>query len=314
MKSKRCFLSIFLVFIIAINMSLVGCGKKTNTEVKTSTSSTVSTYPLKIKDSYNREVTLDKEPQRVISLAPNITEVIGILNKLDKLVGRTNYCDYPVEVKNIKSVGTLKDPSIEKIVELKPDVVIASTHFSKEVLSKLEALNIKVVVLYGEENFNGVYDTIIKVAQILNANAAGNKVISDMKAKVASVEAKVKDKSKPSVYYVVSYGKYGDSTSGNDTFINQIIEMAGGKNAASDVKGWKYSVEKLVEKNPDLLICSKFDNSKEGIKTTAGYKDLNAVKNDKLYEIDSNLLNRQGPRIADGLEQMPKIIHPEAFK
>lgn len=314
MKSKRSFLSIFLVFIIAINMSLVGCGKKANTEAKTSTSSTVSTYPLKVKDSYNREVTLDKEPQRVISLAPNITEVIGVLNKLDKLVGRTNYCDYPVEVKNIKSVGTLKEPSIEKIVELKPDVVIASTHFSKEVLSKLEALNIKVVVLYGEENFDGVYDTISKVAQILNANAAGNKVISDMKAKVTSVEDKVKDKSKPSVYYVVSYGKYGDSTSGNDTFINQIIEMAGGKNAASDVKGWKYSVEKLVEKNPDLLICSKFDNSKEGIKTTPGYKDLNAVKNDKLYEIDSNLLNRQGPRIADGLEQMAKIIHPEAFK
>ena len=312
MKSKKSLFSLVLVVLFTMSTFLVGCGKNAATEESNDT--VKSTYPLKIKDSYNREVTIEKEPQRVISLAPNITEVIGALNKTDKLVGRTNYCDYPVEVKKVQSVGTLKDPSIEKIVELKPDVVIASTHFSKDVLAKLEALNIKVVVLYGEENFDGVYSTISKVAKVLNANEAGNKVISNMKTKVSSVKAKVKDKSKPTVYYVVGYGKFGDFTSGKDTFISQVIEMAGGKNAADDVTGWKYSVEKLVEKNPDMLICSKANNAKAGIKDTSGYKDLNAVKTDKLFEIDNNLLDRQGPRMADGLEAVAKIIHPEAFK
>lgn len=314
MKSKINLFSFVLVVLLGISMFFVGCGNKTITKKDTSNNLQTSTYPLTIKDSYNRDVTIDKEPQRIISLAPNITEVIGVLNKLDKLVGRTNYCDYPVEVQNIKSIGTLKDPSIETIVELKPDIVIASTHFSKEVLSKLESLNIKVVVLYGEETFDGVYSTINKVASILNIKEAANKVVSNMKAKVATVKEKIKDKNKPSVYYVVGYGKYGDFTSGKDTFINQIIEMAGAKNTADDVTGWKYSVEKLVEKNPDMLICSKYDNAKNGIKTTPGYKELNAVKTSKLFEIDNNLLDRQGPRIADGLEQMAKIIHPEAFK
>jgi len=312
MKLKRNLFSLVLVALFAMSTFFAGCGNKAEGEQNIGAAK--STYPLKIKDSYNREITIDKEPQRVISLAPNISEVVGAVGKLDKLVGRTNYCDYPAEVKNVQSVGTLKDPSIEKIVELKPDVVIASTHFSKEVLSKLEALNIKVVVLYGEENFDGVYNTISQVAKVLNANEAANKVISDMKAKVASVKAKVKELNKPSVYYVVGYGKYGDFTSGKDTFISQVIEMAGGKNAANDVTGWKYSVEKLVEKNPDMLICSKSKNAKDGIKATPGYMDLNAVKTNKLYEIDNNLLDRQGPRIANGLEEMAKLIHPEAFK
>jgi len=312
MKSKRNLFTLMLAALLSMSMFFAGCGKKADTEKNNS--SAKSTYPLKIKDSYNREVTIDKEPQRVISLAPNITEVVGAVGKLDKLVGRTDYCDYPAEVKSVQSVGTLKTPSIEKIVELKPDVVIASTHFSKEVLSKLEALNIKVVVLYGEENFDGVYSTISKVGSLLNANEAANKVVTGMKAKVASVKAKVKNAKKPTVYYVVGFGKYGDFTSGKDTFISQIIDMAGGKNAADDVTGWKYSVEKLVEKNPDMLICSKAMNAKDGIKATPGYKDLNAVKADKLYEIDNNLLDRQGPRLADGLEAMAKIIHPEAFK
>jgi iron complex transport system substrate-binding protein len=314
MKSKRNLFSFILVVLLGISVFFVGCENKATAEKTSSADSKSSAYPLTIMDSYNREVTIDKEPQRVISLAPNITEVIGVLNKLDKLVARTNYCDYPVEVKNIKSIGTLKDPSIETIVELKPDIVIASTHFSKEVLSKLESLNIKVVVLYGEETFDGVYSTISKVGSILNGETAANKVISDMKIKVEAVKSKVNGKDKPKVHYVVGYGKYGDFTSGKDTFINQIIEMSGAVNSAGDITGWKYSVEKLVEKNPDILICSKYDNSKEGIKATPGYKELSAVKTNKLFEIDNNLLDRQGPRIADGLEQMAKLIHPDAFK
>jgi len=89
--------------------------------------------------------------------------------------------------------------------------------------------------------------------------------------------------------------------------------MAGGKNAASDVTGWNYSLEKLVEKNPDILICSNKFNSKNGIKSTKGYKDLDAVKKNKLFEIDEDIISRQGPRLADGLEALAKIIHPEAF-
>ncbi|GAB6149878.1 MULTISPECIES: ABC transporter substrate-binding protein [Clostridium] len=312
-KSSR-FLSLFLALamILACVFSFAGCTKN-NVNNKKEVNVSV-TYPLKIKDSYNREVTIDKEPTRIVSIAPNITETIFALGKGNKLVGRTDYCDYPKEVNNITAIGSLTEPNIEKIVELKPDVVIASTHFKKDVLTKLEKMNIKVVVLYGPETFDGVYDTISKVAEVINAKSEADKLVSDMKNKVSSINYKIKDKNKPKVYYVVSYGKMGDFTSGGDTFIGNMIEMAGGNNAASDVKGWKYSVEKLVEKNPDIIICSKYFDAKKGIQQTPGYKDLKAVKDGKLIEIDNNLLDRQGPRVVDGLESLAKIIHPEAFK
>jgi iron complex transport system substrate-binding protein len=106
----------------------------------------------------------------------------------------------------------------------------------------------------------------------------------------------------------------GDFTAGKGTFIGKMIEMAGGKNAADDVEGWSYSLEKLVEKNPDIMICSMYYDTKKGIQSTNGYKDLDAVKNGKLFEIDNNLLDRQGPRLADGLVELAKIIHPESFR
>ncbi|AEB76063.1 ABC transporter substrate-binding protein [Clostridium botulinum C/D] len=312
-KSRVLSLFLAIAMILTCIFSFTGCVNKLAKENKTEISESVN-YPLKIKDSYNREVTIDKEPTRIVSIAPNITETVFALGKGDRLVGRTDYCDYPESAKKVTTIGSLTKPNIEKIVELKPDVVIASTHFKKDVLSKLEKLNIKVVVLYGVETFDGVYDTINKVGEVLNAKSQASKLVSTMKEKVINVTNKVKNASKPKVYYVVSYGKMGDFTATGDTFIGKIIEMAGGINVAKDSTRWQYSIEKLVEKNPDIIICSKYFDTKKGIEMSNGYKDLKAVKNRKLIEIDNNLLDRQGPRIADGLDALAKIIHPDLFK
>lgn len=307
-KNKK----IIIFITILICMVLSGCKQK---EIATEVVKTkLTAYPLKIVDSYDRTITIEKEPKRVITIAPNIAETVYALNKGEELVGRSDYDDYPVQISKVPTVGQLTDPSLEKIVELKPDVVIASTHFSKEVVKKLEDLNIKVVVLYGEENFDGVYNTIIKVGEVLNANEKAKNLVGDMKKNVGEVLAKVKTASKPSVYYVVGFGKSGDYTAGKDTFIGNMIEMAGGKNAADDVTGWKYSIEKLVEKDPDILICSKDYDSKKGIEATVGYKNLKAVNSGKLFEVDQNIVDRQGPRLAEGLQVMAKLIHPELFK
>lgn len=308
---------LFLLLAVILTFSFIGCSNAYNLSDSTkakSTSGSVSAYPMTVTDSYNRQVKIDKEPEKIISIAPNITEIVFALDRSSKLIGRSEYCDYPEEVKKVASIGSLKDPSIEKIVELKPDLVIASTHFKKEVVQKLEELGIKVVVFYGQESFEGVYATIEKVSMVLNAKDNAQKLVSEMKMEVQDVLDKVKDKPCPSIYYVVSFGKTGDYTAGKDTFIGQMIGMAGGKNAADDVQGWAYSLEKLTEKKPDIIICSKYYNSKQGIENANGYKDLAAVKNGKLYEIDNNLLDRQGTRLADGLTELARIIHPEAFK
>ncbi|GAA0178835.1 ABC transporter substrate-binding protein [Clostridium sediminicola] len=314
-----------LVLITIFMFSFVACGKtisdinkntkekkvEENKEIKKEEIKTL--YPLTIIDSLKREVKIEEEPQKIISIAPNITEIVFALGASEKLIGRTDYCTYPQEVSKIESIGGMQDPNVEKIVELKPDVVIASTHFKKEILEKLELLGVKVVVLYGEESFDGAYESILKVANILNKNSQADKVVKDMKEKVEFVINTVNDVEKPSVYYVIGYGEGGDYTAGKGTFIGGIIEMAGANNAAYDVDGWSYSLEKLVENDPDILICSNKWDSKTGIQAANGYKDLTAVKEGKLMEIDSDLIQLQGPRLADGLEAMAKLIHPDLF-
>jgi len=314
MFKRKCIISIVLAIFVCVVFSACGNKAKDNKANVTKKETAGVVYPLKVVDSYNRTVTIEKEPKRIITIAPNITEGIYALGKGGSLVGRSDYDDYPTQVSKVTSVGSLLQPSIEKIVELKPDVVIASTHFDKDVVKKLEALNIKVLVIYGEENFAGVYDTMSKLGQVVNANGKAQTIISGMKKKVADIASKVADAKKPTVYYVAGFGKSGDFTAGKDTFIGNMIEIAGGKNAADDAIGWKYSVEKLVEKDPNVVICSKFFDSKKGIEATNGYKDLKAVKNGKLLEMDDNTIVRQGPRLADGLEAMAKLIHPELFK
>ncbi|MCB2359458.1 ABC transporter substrate-binding protein [Clostridium estertheticum] len=312
-KRKNIISIVLAVFCFVLS----GCGNNgviNNGQNTTKKATSAVNYPLKVVDSYNRTITIEKEPKRIIAIAPNITEGIYALGKGTSLVGRSDYDDYPAKANKVTSVGGLLKPNIEKIVELKPDVVIASTHFDKDVIKKLEGLNIKVVVIYGEENFAGVYDTMSKLGQIVNASDKALLIISDMQKKVADVTKKVKGAKKPTVYYVAGFGKSGDFTAGKDTFIGNMIDMAGGENAAKDVVGWKYSVEKLVEKNPDVLICSKLYDSKKGIEATSGYKDLKAVKSGKLLEVDENIIARQGPRLADGLEAIAKLIHPELFK
>ncbi|MGL4773982.1 MAG: ABC transporter substrate-binding protein [Clostridium sp.] len=304
---------IALLSILILSLGLISCGGSETGGTDSNKKTEVTKYPLTIKDSNGKEVVIESEPKKVVSLGPNVTEMVFALDKGDSLVGRTKYCDYPEQAKSVQEVGSLLKPDLEKIAEIKPDVVIASTHFKEEVQKKLDELGIKTVVLYSEENFEGVYNSIETLGQILNATPKATEVVDGMKKKVTEVTNKVKDLEKPSLYYVVGFGQ-SDNTAGGDTFIGEMIRMAGGKNVAEDSKGWGYSKEALAEKNPEMIVLSKYYDEKATFTTTDFYKDLNAVKNGKVYEIDNNLLDRQGPRVADGLEELAKILHPEAFK
>src|SRR5690606_33487311 len=130
--------------------------------------------------------------------------------------------DYPEEVADVESIGGLMDPNIERIVELEPDIVIAAAHFQKETLEKLEEAGIKVVILYGEESFEGAYFAIEQVGKVINAQKEAEQIVADMKATVEEVVQKVEGRERPSVYYVVGFGEWGDYTAGGDTFIGQL--------------------------------------------------------------------------------------------
>jgi iron complex transport system substrate-binding protein len=313
-KSMKKLIVAILTIVMMVTLAACTSNSKDVSSSKIQKEDSATKYPYTAKDSKGKEVVIEKEPKRIISVAPSVTELIYALGKGDELVGRTDYDDYPEQVKNVQSIGSLTDPNVEKIIELKPDVVVASTHFKDDVAKKLEDLGIKVVVLYNAKDFNGAYGSINTLGQIINAQDNAKNLVASMKKKIEDVKEKVKGKETPKTYYVVGFGKDGDYTATGDTFIGQMIEMAGGNNIAKDGAGWKYSLEKIIENNPEYIVISKNFGMKDQFISTAGYKELSAVKNNKVIEIDDNLLNRQGPRLADGVEALAKILHPDVFK
>ncbi|MDC7124259.1 MAG: ABC transporter substrate-binding protein [Spirochaetales bacterium] len=244
---------------------------------------------------------------RVVSLAPNITEIIFALGKGDTLVGRTDYCNYPAETADIPSIGSIMEPNIEKIIELEPDLVIASTHAPEKAAELIEKAGIRVNYYYNEGSFEGVYNLITSVAKDVGAESIAEKINADIKKRFAIVKNKAADiQNRPTVYYVVGFGDGGDWTAGGKTFIGQMIKAAGGSNIAEDLDGWSYSIEKIVENDPDIILISS--SMKASFSTAPVYSDLSAVKNGKLYAINEDLINRPGPRIIEGAELLNDIF------
>ena len=309
-----------LLLVVALSYSLVGCNSKPSEAVDNEVleseveESDEETPYLVFTDSNNHEIIFEEAPKRIISTAPNVTESIFALGAEDKLVGRTDYCDYPEGVSSIESIGTLTEVNIEKITELEPDVVIAASFFSEENIKKLEELDIKVAVIVSQENFEGVYENIRNIALITDKEEKAEEIIIEMQEKVNYVKESIEPFESKSVYYVIGHGEYGDYTATGDTFIGKMLEIAGGKNVAKDATGWKFSLEKLVEADPAIIISEDDESTMNGLKEANGYKDLTAIKTDKLYGVNKDMVSRMGPRLADGLLQMAKSIHPEAFE
>ena len=304
-----------VVLVSMLGIWAGGCKKQEKKSTQTSSvlSESQTVYPLDFTDSYGNSVRIESSPQRIVSCGPAITELMYALGQQDKLVGRTDYCNYPEACLEIASVGAIDTPSVETIVALQPDLVIASSVFSKESYEQLTGFGIKVICFNEERDPDGVYHMIASLGQVMNANEEASSAIAEMKSKIETVQSRIhaSQQAEPSVYYVVSFGEYGDFTCGGDTYIHQMITLAGGRNIAEDVMGWSFSVDQLIEKDPDIIIVPLW--AKEDFMKTAPYDQLSAVKNGKVYSFDTDMLDRQGVRNADAIEELASIFYPEAF-
>ncbi|AEF17984.1 ABC-type transporter, periplasmic subunit [Thermoanaerobacterium xylanolyticum LX-11] len=308
-----------VVFIIVavLSLSLVSCSQTTKEKASTNANSVKTevkdTFPLKITDFMGRQVTIKKEPKRIVSLSPSTTELIYAIGAGKNVVGVTNYDDYPPEVKSVAKVGGYEGPNIEAIMAQKPDIVFASNLSGKDQMETIEKSGIPVVVLEAQ-NINQIYDSIKILGEITGNVEKGNEIISSMKDKIKEINDKVKDLPKVNVFYVVDTN--GNWTAGKGTFIDELITLAGGNNVASDANGWaQYSMEKLVQKNPDVIITSPHAANANEIKNMAGYKDTKAAKDGKIFIISNDdIVTKPSNRIVLGLEEIAKDLHPEAFK
>lgn len=265
-------------------------------------------FPLTFEDTSGREVTLQQPAQKIISLGPNMTELVFALGAGDRLVGRTSYCDYPEEALEVEEVGTLMEPDLEKITELEPDLVLASTHVDDDTLNKLTELEIPVLMLYDQQDLYGLARIIRLLGQALDMPEEAQKLEDDVFKKIyeAQVRASGLNDPRPTIYYVVGFGESGDFTAGGDTFINDIIAAGGGVNAAQDLVGWSFSQEKLVEIDPDIIIIPAW--AEESFGKEAPYSELTAVKEGHVYTVDNNIFDRQGPRNAEAVEFVLELV------
>jgi iron complex transport system substrate-binding protein len=285
--------------------------KKLIFSILTLLSTLIYSNELEIVDSYGNEVKLETNSiNRVISLAPNITEIVYAIGAESKLVGRTDYCNFPKEVKKIETVGEIFTPSFEKILSLKPDIVIASSHTTQKTYQKLNEYGINILVMDKVKNLEDIYSIINKMGLILKKEENANKLNKNLQERIIelSISDKEKEENSIKIYYMLSYGKSGDYTAGGDTFLGSIISKSGAINIANDLSGWKYSIERIITEDPDIILYSSDYIDIEQLKNDNIYKQLRAVREGQIYQIDEDILVRPGPRIWKGIVEIQSIL------
>ena len=273
--------------------------------------------PVVVKDDFGREVTISKPPERIISIAPSITEILFALGLGDKVVGVTMFCNYPPEVLKrvsegkITIIGGYTTPSLEKIVELNPDLVIGHNLLSPDFISKLEEANIPIIIVETAKSLEGIYEDIELIGKACWADEAAKELIERIREKISLFQDYIKDVKKVDVVHICWVEPI--YIAGSGTYIHDIIERAGGRNAFADKTGWAVvSKEELVEKDPPYIIVPY----KHG--QTLVYEGVKKMKDEglihgEILSVDPDIISRPGPRVTILYETLVKLLHPEIW-
>jgi len=268
-------------------------------------------------DDLGREVRIEKVPQRIISLAPSNTEILFALGLGDRVVGVTRYCNYPEEAKEKEVIGGFASPDLEKIIALKPDLIIAKGSLQKSLVTKLEEKGQTVFWLYPHSVYE-VLESLERIGKLTGSSAAAQQLRKEIEERIERVEAKSKDipeQERPTVFRVMGLDPPG--TIGGASFQTHVYRLAGGRNifADTDKDYFELDLEALIKLDPDIIVvCGENEEeAKRKIKDQEGWGDLTAVKTDRIVVISCDLICRPSPRIGQTIEQLAKDFHPERF-
>lgn len=267
-------------------------------------------YPLTVKDSRGKTVVIPREPKRIVSLAPSNTEILFSLGLHDRVVGVTRFCNYPAEAKKKVVVGDA-NISIEKVISLKPDLVIGHGTLNDNIVRELESRRLRIITL-DPKTIDQVIKDIILVGRITNRELQASKIVGRITSTRTLITRKLRDiRNKPKVLVAVQANPLW--VAGPGTFVDEMITIAGGINIASHGKpGFNpFPPETAVAKNPDIIVVmTKGDREvfSKGI-----WKRAAAVRHAKVYEVNPDLLVRPGPRLTDGMLMIARLLHPNVF-
>lgn len=327
MKTRIRQLGILLLVSMVLVLAACSTSKVTEEGTPPAESSAPSTTPSEtpgeaagesaaifVVDGIGKEVTLDKKPERIISLMPSNTEILYALGVGDQVVGVTELCNYPEDAATKAKVSDSFNINIEEIVALKPDVVFAYTLGQPEAVQKLEELGIKVITIKSAGNIDDVYSDIELIAKATGNEDKAKEIINGMKQKLEGIVSKVSTiDTKKRVYLEISPSP-DIWTAGSGTFQDELLKLIGVENIFGDVEGWaSVSEEVVISSKPDIILTTVgyAPEPEKEILARSSWQEIPAIKNNHVYYVDSDLTTRPGPRIVDGVEVLFQAVYPE---
>lgn len=267
-------------------------------------------------DQTGRRLVLPAPPARIISLVPSVTEILFTIGAQDRLVGVTDFCDYPAEARRKPSVGGMLAPSLETMVALRPDLVVATTSGNRhETFDQLARLKIPVY-LVNPITVADVLDLLSRLGRLTDRANAADRAVATLRERIQAVSARVTGRPRPRVLYVL----WPDPliVPARDALVSELITLAGGDSVTADGgQGYpRYSMEAALARNPEVIILASHGSEKSPLVRSKWerFSQVPAVAAGRLHTMDGNLMHRYGPRMVDGLEKLARLIHPEAFE
>ena len=267
-----------------------------------------------VQDDLSRQVCVPAFPKRVISLAPSLTEMVFDLGAGHRLVGRTARCNLPPEALKIPEIGAYMSPDLERIMALRPDLVLSpETGIRMELVDRLTEIGIPALV-DNSNTLDDIVHSIHRLGTILGSESDAKTVIRKFQQRRQAVRQRVEHVSKPLILFAVGIRPL--VLAGGKSFIGSLIREAGGVNVAEEaaVPHPKFSMEEVAKRDPEIIIVlNKECRGDECFNEWRRHKDLSAVRTNQIYELDADLVARPSPRIIDALEQLAAIFHPKIF-
>jgi len=274
---------------------------------------------LRWTDGLGRQVALAAPAQRIVSLAPSNTEILFAIGAGSQMIGRDELSDYPPEATAVTSIGsTFGQLNTEAIVALQPELVLAASITPPEQVQALEDLGLTTFVLANPNDFAGLYQNLQIVGELTGQQEGAAELAIELAARVTAVSAKMQGAERVRVFYEADgMDPTAPWTTGSGTFQSVLIDLAGGSNVAAEISGWgQFSLEQLVAVDPQVIVFgsgSFVPTTAESLGARPGWGTLTAVAEEQVYAVDTNWVDRPGPRLVDALEAMARFIHPELF-
>jgi iron complex transport system substrate-binding protein len=272
---------------------------------------------LKFKDEVGRDVTFAFPPKRIVSLAPNITEILFSLGLDEEVVGISIHCNYPEKAKSKPRVGSYISLDFERIISLNPDLIIATgAGNTKEMVDRLERLGFPTFVIF-PKRFDDVIQSIRLLGQVVAKEKKALSMTELMNKRKGKIIGLTRELSRPKVFLQI-----GDSpivTVGKGSFADDLIHLAGGENVAGNDREMypRLGMEEILKRAPEVILISSMKpggDYERALREWKRWTTIPAVKQGRIHLIDSDLIDRPSPRIIDGLEEMARLIHPKRFK